>query len=300
MATLAHPASVASRIRQPALISLYQSAYRNTAPAALRARLFPTAMSAPCASVPAAAAPLLAARRRCARACAVAPAPCQRGASFSGRVAPLALATPRRADSHSKRTHRPAAAALPVSAAASTVRRPPRMLGDAAVPPVACTATARALLPRNLWRPPTRSASSPGRFRARPVRRRPAQRSVAADVSRRPAAQLPRSLPAALCPSFPGTGTRRTVAAGGKAALLFWYRDAVYAVEPRSPAEGAYSEGFAEARLTQVRQTLRLWGWSPAPGTPAVPLNPPHTRPLIPSPPPPGRVHRVPRHKVDV
>ena len=146
MATLAHPASVASRIRQPALISLYQSAYRNTAPAALRARLFPTAMSAPCTSVPAAAAPLLAARRRCARACAVAPAPCQRGASFSGRVAPLALATPRRADSHSKRTHRPAAAALPVSAAASTVRRPPRMLGDAAVPPVACTATARALL----------------------------------------------------------------------------------------------------------------------------------------------------------
>lgn len=45
------------------------------------------------------------------------------------------------------------------------------------------------------------------------------------------------------------------VSASGKSALLFWYRDAVYAVEPRSPAEGAYSEGFLEARLTQVRRT---------------------------------------------
>jgi hypothetical protein len=52
------------------------------------------------------------------------------------------------------------------------------------------------------------------------------------------------------------TGSRRTVSASGKAALLFWYRDAVYAVEPRSPAEGAYSEGFAEARLTQVRRVV--------------------------------------------
>jgi nitrite reductase/ring-hydroxylating ferredoxin subunit len=33
--------------------------------------------------------------------------------------------------------------------------------------------------------------------------------------------------------------------------LLFWYRDTVYAIESRSPAEGAYSEGFLKARLTQ-------------------------------------------------
>jgi len=41
------------------------------------------------------------------------------------------------------------------------------------------------------------------------------------------------------------------VSADGRTALLFWYRDAVYAVEPRSPASGAYSEGFNVARFTQ-------------------------------------------------
>ena len=37
----------------------------------------------------------------------------------------------------------------------------------------------------------------------------------------------------------------------GIAVLLFWYKSAIFAVENRSPAEGAYSEGFASARLTQ-------------------------------------------------
>jgi nitrite reductase/ring-hydroxylating ferredoxin subunit len=46
-------------------------------------------------------------------------------------------------------------------------------------------------------------------------------------------------------------GSRQQVAAGGKSALLFWYRDELYAVEARSPAEGAYSEGFLTARFTQ-------------------------------------------------
>lgn len=32
---------------------------------------------------------------------------------------------------------------------------------------------------------------------------------------------------------------------------MFWYRDNVFAIESRSPAEGAYSEGFEKARLTQ-------------------------------------------------
>ena len=41
------------------------------------------------------------------------------------------------------------------------------------------------------------------------------------------------------------------MSASGKSALLFWYREALYAIEPRSPAEGAYSEGFLTARLTQ-------------------------------------------------
>lgn len=33
--------------------------------------------------------------------------------------------------------------------------------------------------------------------------------------------------------------------------LLLWYKDSVYAIENRSPAEGAYSEGLLNAKLTQ-------------------------------------------------
>lgn len=33
--------------------------------------------------------------------------------------------------------------------------------------------------------------------------------------------------------------------------LLLWYKNEVYAIENTSPAEGAYSEGFVNARLTQ-------------------------------------------------
>jgi len=46
-------------------------------------------------------------------------------------------------------------------------------------------------------------------------------------------------------------GDRKLVRALGKSVLLFWYRDTVFAIESRSPAEGAYSEGFEKARLTQ-------------------------------------------------
>jgi hypothetical protein len=35
---------------------------------------------------------------------------------------------------------------------------------------------------------------------------------------------------------------------------MFWYRNEIYAIEARSPAEGAYSEGFIKAKFTQVRQ----------------------------------------------
>lgn len=37
----------------------------------------------------------------------------------------------------------------------------------------------------------------------------------------------------------------------GKSVLLFWYRNQIYAIEARSPAEGAYSEGFIRAKFTQ-------------------------------------------------
>lgn len=33
--------------------------------------------------------------------------------------------------------------------------------------------------------------------------------------------------------------------------LLFWYRNEIYAIDARSPAEGAYSEGFLKAKFTQ-------------------------------------------------
>jgi hypothetical protein len=39
----------------------------------------------------------------------------------------------------------------------------------------------------------------------------------------------------------------------GRQVLVFWYRNQIYAIEARSPAEGAYSEGFIRAKFTQVR-----------------------------------------------
>jgi nitrite reductase/ring-hydroxylating ferredoxin subunit len=46
-------------------------------------------------------------------------------------------------------------------------------------------------------------------------------------------------------------GDRKKVTALGKSILLFWYKDTVFCIESRSPAEGAFSEGFTKARLTQ-------------------------------------------------
>ena len=43
----------------------------------------------------------------------------------------------------------------------------------------------------------------------------------------------------------------------GASVLLFWYRNQMFAIEGRSPAEGAYSEGFIKAKFTQVRGA---WG----------------------------------------
>lgn len=44
---------------------------------------------------------------------------------------------------------------------------------------------------------------------------------------------------------------RKEVRVEGKSVLLFWYRNQIYAIEARSPAEGAYSEGFIRAKFTQ-------------------------------------------------
>ncbi|BBM97623.1 hypothetical protein MPTK1_1g07060 [Marchantia polymorpha subsp. ruderalis] len=45
-------------------------------------------------------------------------------------------------------------------------------------------------------------------------------------------------------------GERRLVRQDGENVLLLWYKDDVYAVENTSPAEGAYSEGMFNAKLT--------------------------------------------------
>lgn len=46
-------------------------------------------------------------------------------------------------------------------------------------------------------------------------------------------------------------GTRKLFSYGGLSLMLFWYRNKLYCVESRSPAEGAYSEGFIDALLSQ-------------------------------------------------
>ncbi|CAG9466050.1 unnamed protein product [Pedinophyceae sp. YPF-701] len=46
-------------------------------------------------------------------------------------------------------------------------------------------------------------------------------------------------------------GVRKEVMVAGTSVLLFWYRNEVFCIESRSPAEGAYSEGFIRAKFTQ-------------------------------------------------
>ncbi|KAJ3671580.1 hypothetical protein LUZ60_007659 [Juncus effusus] len=46
-------------------------------------------------------------------------------------------------------------------------------------------------------------------------------------------------------------GERRVIVQDGEMVLLLWYKDQVFAIENRSPAEGAYSEGLLNAKLTQ-------------------------------------------------
>lgn len=48
-------------------------------------------------------------------------------------------------------------------------------------------------------------------------------------------------------------GERRVIIQDRETILLLWYKDEVFAIENRSPAEGAYSEGLINAKLTQVR-----------------------------------------------
>lgn len=58
-------------------------------------------------------------------------------------------------------------------------------------------------------------------------------------------------------------GVRKELAVDGRDILMFWYRNQIYAIEARSPAEGAYSEGFIRAKFTQVK-SLAEYGKHPA------------------------------------
>ncbi|XP_026455471.1 uncharacterized protein LOC113356527 [Papaver somniferum] len=46
-------------------------------------------------------------------------------------------------------------------------------------------------------------------------------------------------------------GERRVIIQDDEVILLLWYKDQIFAIENRSPAEGAYSEGLLNAKLTQ-------------------------------------------------
>ncbi|KAF5479413.1 hypothetical protein F2P56_000234 [Juglans regia] len=46
-------------------------------------------------------------------------------------------------------------------------------------------------------------------------------------------------------------GERRVILQDGETILLLWYKDEVFAIENRSPAEGAYTEGLLNAKLTK-------------------------------------------------
>lgn len=57
-------------------------------------------------------------------------------------------------------------------------------------------------------------------------------------------------------------GERRVIIQDGETILLLWYKDDVFAIENRSPAEGAYSEGLLNAKLTQVFYIHFLYGFT--------------------------------------
>lgn len=62
------------------------------------------------------------------------------------------------------------------------------------------------------------------------------------------------------CADSCGAGVRKEFDVEGRQVLMFWYRNQIYAIEARSPAEGAYSEGFIKAKFTQVRKIKHISG----------------------------------------
>lgn len=92
-------------------------------------------------------------------------------------------------------------------------------------------------------------------FHAR-SRRHPSLACRATDVSGAEPAAPPETgggsswLPVVPLAALP-RGERRVIVQDGEEILLLWYKDDVFAIENRSPAEGAYTEGLLNAKLTQ-------------------------------------------------
>ncbi|CAM6105292.1 unnamed protein product [Calypogeia fissa] len=70
--------------------------------------------------------------------------------------------------------------------------------------------------------------------------------SIAAEAAAAPEDSWVPVIPVSALPR----GERRLIRQDGDTVLLLWYKDELYALENTSPAEGAYSEGFFNARLT--------------------------------------------------
>ncbi|KAI7840299.1 hypothetical protein COHA_006081 [Chlorella ohadii] len=94
------------------------------------------------------------------------------------------------------------------------------------------------------FRPARRAAQRSARIQLRAVSQESA--SATSTSSSPPPGFVP-----VLRPEDLPKGVRKEVRAEGKTVLLFWYRNQIYAIEARSPAEGAYSEGFIRAKFTQ-------------------------------------------------
>ncbi|XP_010521098.1 PREDICTED: uncharacterized protein LOC104800085 [Tarenaya hassleriana] len=123
-------------------------------------------------------------------------------------------------------------------------------------------ATASPPLPRNYFfstaRPPSLRPHPPPGAVALPLRgfRYPTLRSggkvrcSAAEVSSPAATAEENWVPVVPVTALP-KGERRVIIQDGETILLLWYKNEVFAIENRSPAEGAYSEGLLNAKLTQ-------------------------------------------------
>ena len=142
----------------------------------------------------------------------------------------------------------------PTAMSAFTITSTPVVRASAA-----SRASARAPVAAALRPPSAKISTGVARSAALRIRRRRASSlTVRAEAEAETAAA-----PAESLPPVPGTfvkicdadelprGTRKKVSALGKSILMFWYKDSMVAIESRSPAEGAFSEGFENARLTQ-------------------------------------------------